>query len=125
MDYRGFTKRTESNRFFVRAFVCLQHTFQNLSILVSKHSLRSRDRLNSLLACSRAKNKDLKTKIAVLVCTHYLKKPLHLKKEKEENYFLSRNQVHHFEGDFHVKFDHVVVPGNRFKKILTFLIEPT
>ena len=65
-------KKLNRTDFFVRAFLCLQRAFQNPSILVSalKHSLRGRDTLNSFWACSRAKNKNLKTKKAILVYSY-------------------------------------------------------
>ena len=82
MNYGRLTKKTESIRFFVRAFVCLQRAFQNPSILVFETlSERPRQielsRLNSFLACSRAKNKNFSI---------YLLKPLHRQKIKE-NFF--------------------------------------
>ena len=58
MNYRRFTKKTELNRFFVRAFICLQRAFQNPSVLVFE-TLSEKPR----------RTKNLKTKIAILVYT--------------------------------------------------------
>ena len=74
MNYGRLTKKTESNRLFVQAFVCLQRAFQNPSILVFEtlSNEAETDLIPFWLVAEpgRAKNKNLKTKIAILVYTY-------------------------------------------------------